>query len=130
MWKEGNWVPSLPGSLAGLTAEEAAWSPDPRCHSVWQEVVHLIFWRRATLTGVSPTNEAIAQQEFALPEPASDEAWAATLDALKQTQDELAAVIQNEAKDIDRIPYHLIHDAYHLGRITQLRAMRGTPPQF
>ena len=38
-----------------------------------------------------------------------------------------AAAIQDEHSDIHRIPYHLIHDAYHLGRITQLRAMRGGP---
>ena len=33
-------------------------------------------------------------------------------------------------KDISRITYHLIHDAYHLGRITQVRAMQGTAPKF
>ena len=27
MWKEGNWVPSWPDSLAGLNAETAAWTP-------------------------------------------------------------------------------------------------------
>jgi len=50
MWKEGNWIPSWPDSLAGLTAEEAAWSPDPNCHSVWQQVVHVTFWRNVTLS--------------------------------------------------------------------------------
>ncbi len=63
MWKEGNWVPSWPDSLAGLTASEAAWSPDIVTHFIWQEVAHTIFWRRVTLNimsgGKSPTAGAL-----------------------------------------------------------------------
>jgi hypothetical protein len=134
MWNEGNWVPSLPDSLAGLSAEAAAWSPDPKCHTLWQEVVHITFWRQVTLRrmagGAPPGEDEVEQLEFAAPEVVSDDAWAAAVAALKQTQDALAAAIQDETKDIARIPYHLIHDAYHLGRITQLRAMQGTAPKF
>ena len=134
MWREGNWVPGWPDSLEGLSAEAAAWSPDPNCHCVWQEVVHVIFWRRVTLdrmTGGTPPNEEdVERQQFAMPETANEETWLATVNALKQTQDDLALAIQDETKDISRIPYHLIHDAYHLGRITQVRAMQGTAPKF
>lgn len=134
MWNEGNWVPSLPDSLAGITAAEAAWSPEPRCHSIWQEVVHLIFWRTVTLDrmagGAPRSEETVLREEFAAPETASEEAWAEAIAKLKGTQDALAAAIQDPAVEIDRIPYHLIHDAYHLGRITQLRAMQGTAPKF
>lgn len=134
MWKEGNWVPSWPDSLEGLSGETAAWSPDPKCHSVWQEVVHVTFWRQVTLRrmagGAPPSDEEIARLEFAVPEAVSDAAWTTAVEALKQTQDELAAAIRDEALDIERISYHLIHDAYHLGRITQVRTMQGTSPKF
>ncbi len=134
MWKEGNWVPSWPDSLAGISALEAAWTPDPQCHSVWQEVVHVTFWRRVTLArmagGDAPGDEEIARLEFAMPAVVSEETWEAAVEALKQTQDEIAAAIQVASKDVDRIPYHLIHDAYHLGRITQVRAMQGVAPKF
>jgi hypothetical protein len=50
--------------------------------------------------------------------------------ALEQTHHAIATAIQDETKDISRIPYHLIHDAYHLGRITQVRVMLGTAPKF
>lgn len=134
MWKEGNWVPAWPDSLVNLSVEEALWTPDPKCHSIWQEVVHVTFWRRVTLKqiaeGVRPAEEEIEHCEFALPLTPDQEAWTAAVEALKQTQNELSAVIQDEASDITRIPYHLIHDAYHLGRITQLRAMQGTAPKF
>jgi hypothetical protein len=134
MWKEGNWVPSWPDSLAGLTVEDATWTPDPKCHSIWQEVVHVTFWRRVTLDkmagGAAPSAEEIERMEFAMPDVVSDATWEAALAALKQTQDEIAAALQDESRDISRIPYHLIHDPYHLGRITQLRGMRGTAPKF
>jgi len=133
-WKEGNWVPSWPDSLAGLNAETAAWSPDPKCHSIWQEVVHVTFWRNVTLARLAgsppPTEEEIARLEFASPEMPDDEAWASAVEALKQTHDQVAAAIADESQDISRIPYHLVHDAYHLGRITQLRSMQGTAPKF
>jgi hypothetical protein len=134
MWKEGNWVPSWPDSLAGLSAETAAWSPDPKCHSIWQEVVHVTYWRKVTLNrmagGAAPTEEEIERLEFAVPQVADEDAWTAAVAALKATQEDLAAAIQDESRDIERIPYHLIHDAYHLGRITQVRAMQGTAPKF
>lgn len=134
MWLEGNWVPSWPDSLAGVTAQEAVWTPSPTCHCIWQEVVHATFWRRVTLErmagGEAPGEAEIEAQEFALPAQTSEEAWAAAVAALQQTQEALAAAIEDESKDIARIPYHLIHDAYHLGRITQLRQMQGTAPKF
>ena len=134
MWKEGNWVPSWPDSLSGLTAEDAAWKPDAKTHSLWQEVVHTIFWRRYTLTsmagGAVPSTEEVRRQEFAAPKDANEAAWTATVQDLEQTQMEIAEAIQNPDKDVSRVPYHLIHDAYHLGRITQLRRMQGTEPKF
>jgi hypothetical protein len=134
MWKEGNWVPSWPDSLADLTAENASWKPEPPCHSIWQEVVHVTFWRKVTLTrlagGGAPSDEEVMRLEFAAPEKATEEAWTAAVEALRQTQQAIAAAIQDASADISRIPYHLIHDAYHLGRVTQLRAMQGTAPKF
>ena len=140
MWQEGNWVPSWPDSLAGLSAEEAAWIPDAlSCHSIWQEVVHVIFWREATLRllagGDPPTGEEIAAQEFAPPPIVTEEAWTKTVAALKQTQDDLAETIEAaladpSEQDLEQVRYHLIHDAYHLGRITLLRGMQGTAPKF
>jgi hypothetical protein len=134
MWAEGNWVPSFPDSLAGLTAEQASCSPRPGAHSIWQEVVHVTFWRRVTLRrmagGDAPSDQEIERDEFAVPEQPTEADWAAAMAALKQTQDEIAAAIQDPATDLQRVPYHLIHDAYHLGRITQLRAMEGTAPKF
>lgn len=134
MSKEGNWVPSIWDSLAGLTAEQAAWSPSPTCHSIWQEVAHIIFWRNVTIVrmagGAGPDDETVLSDEFAASEMATEELWAETVENLDRTQSILALKISDPDVDISRMPYHLIHDAYHLGRITQLRAMQGTAPKF
>ncbi len=140
MWQEGNWIPSWPDSLKGLTAEQAAWVPGAfPCHSIWQEVVHVIFWREATLRlmtgGNPPTEGEIEAKEFAPPPVVTKKAWAETVAALKKTQDALAEKIEEtlsapDSSGLERVCYHLIHDPYHLGRITLLRGMQGTAPQF
>ena len=134
MWSDGNWFPSWPDSLAGLSAEEAASIPDPNCHSIWQEVAHITYWRNYTLDLIHgwtpPAKKDVERLEFAAPEDLSEESWEVSVAALKRTHDEIAAIIPDESKEIIRVVYHLIHDPYHLGRITQLRAMRGTPPTF
>ena len=78
----------------------------------------------------APSAEEVERLQFSMPADSSLEAWAATIAALRQTQDDLAAAVSEGTQDLERIRYHLIHDAYHLGRITQLRAMQGTAPKF
>ena len=133
-WTAGNWIPSWPDALVNLTFEESIWTPVQESHSIWQELVHVNFWRQATLRllagGERPTDEETAQLEFAQPYPPTPPKLEATLAQLKATHDLLAAAIQDEAVDISRITYHLIHDAYHLGRITHLRAMQGVKPNL
>src|SRR5258708_35580527 len=88
MWKEGNWLPSWPDSLAGLTAKEASWSPDAVTHSIWQEVAHTIFWRNVTLEkmagGESPTDEKVERLQFAAPDNPTDKDWSTTIQELEQ----------------------------------------------
>lgn len=134
MWQEGNWVPSWPDSLAELTAVQAAWTPDAKTRSAWQEVVHVTFWRQVTLDLMEgrprPSDSEVERREFAAPKAVSEEAWSRTVADLQRTQEAIAAAIANEGRDVSRLPYHLIHDAYHLGRVTLLRAMQGTKPTF
>src|SRR5437867_2284192 len=104
MWKEGNWVPSWPDSLGGMTAKEASWSPDAVTHSIWQEVAHTIFWRRVTLCKIdddeTPSDEEVEGLQFAVPENPTDEAWSTTLHDLEQTQKAIAEAIQDGSKDV------------------------------
>ena len=79
MWSNGIWIPSLPASLAGITAEEAAWIPGDGGHSIWQEVAHVIFWWNATLNHMKgqpgPSAEEVESGEFAIPTERTQLAW-------------------------------------------------------
>ncbi len=134
MYQSGNWVPAWPEVLKDVTPELASWIPGPGAHSIWQEVNHVIFWRRVTLKKVhsdtSPSEDEVLEFEFASPANPTAEEWAKTLAELEETQNEILEHIKVNGNQMHRIPYHLIHDAYHLGRITQIRQMQGTQPPF
>lgn len=131
---DGNWVPSWTDSLADLSVEDATWTPVPNAHCIWQEVVHVTFWRNVTLAKLqgrsSPSGDEVERMEFALPDDRSEESWKAALQAFSEAHSAIADAIRDEEADVSRVPYHLIHDAYHLGRITHLRSMLGTAPKF
>ena len=80
--------------------------------------------------GTAPDEQEIEALEFAMPAQMNEETWAEAVAALQQTQAALSAAIVDEDGDLTRIPYHLIHDAYHPGRITHLRMMQNSPPKF
>ena len=133
-WVEGNWVPSWQDSLADLTAIEASAVPLVGTHTIWQEVVHVIFWRNATLNHMARmprfTDEYILENEFRSPAVQDDTAWQITLDDLKTSHFAMRSAILKEDADVSRIPHHIYHDAYHLGRITLLRSAMGHAPKF
>ena len=134
MWRDGNWVPSIADSLNGLTAEEAEWAPASTSHCIWQEVAHIIFWRQVTLNNLAgipgPSEAEVNANEFAIPDERTAVNWTAEVAKLLDTQEKLARAIEFGAGDLSRVTYHLIHDAYHLGRITHLRQMMGVQPKF
>lgn len=46
----GNWGnPGLNAILKGVGVGEAAWTPAPSAHSIWEEVNHIVYWSRFTL---------------------------------------------------------------------------------
>ena len=85
--------PNLRSSLRGLTAEEAAWTPGPRRHSIWELALHCAYWKYVVIRklegrqrgtfGRSPSNFPH------LPDPADAKGWKADLVFLDQTHREL-----------------------------------------
>jgi hypothetical protein len=131
-WETGLWAASWKGSIEGLTPAQAVWQPAPGRHSIWQTVLHMVFWRenelRRTASGVKPTADEIARLNFPAPEQVTQAAWDEARRRFADTQGRLAAVIADPATNIDRISYLLPHDAYHTGQINYLRAMQGLKP--
>lgn len=133
-WTEGLWAASWHKSLAGLTLAQATWRPAPARHSIWQIVLHMLFWREDALARLGgkpkPTDEEIKRLNFPEP-PASGLTitdWEGLLARFTRSQHAVAAALADPAADISRLAYMLPHDCYHFGQINHLRALQGLPP--
>src|SRR5574341_1541388 len=93
--KEG-WQPPLAHAVAGLTAAQAGWKPDPERHSIWQIVRHLLLWKRGVLRawdGDPPAYAELAEVDWA--EVGGDQsAWDADVRALHDVYAEIQRRLQ------------------------------------
>ena len=130
-WNGESWMAPWDKAL-DLSPAQAAWSPAPGRHSIWQLVNHVAFWRTVTLDTIAgrprPTEAKINAEQFAAPKNPSADAWNAARKRLEQTHRDLRAHIGKPTPGAERIADHLVHDAYHLGQIMYLRAMQGLIP--
>ncbi len=92
----------------------------------------MLFWREDALRRLndpSPPSEGdVARLNFLEPAEISDAAWRATVERYHKSQREIAAALAEDRTKLDRLPYLLPHDLYHMGQIMYLRAMLGKPP--
>src|SRR6185503_3362504 len=62
-WSSGLWAASWSKSIDDLSPQQAAWSPAPGRHSIWQIVLHMAFWRETWLrrveSGQKPTDDEV-----------------------------------------------------------------------
>ena len=122
--------------LAEVTAEQAAAKPFATGHSIWQQVLHAIAWRKFGLRLLKGESASRLSEEENCREPGSVDAaaWKQTLDELAGTQEDLEAVLaqltderlQDKAPDMPFTLYVLLHgiihhDVYHAGQIALLR---------
>ena len=131
-WERGIWAAAWSKAVDGLTPAQAAWSPAPGRHSIWQIVHHLIFWREYLLRrlagGAQLSSEEIQQSQWAQPGRADDASWEATRRRFADSQAKVRAALADPKNDLARIAPLLQHDYYHVGQICYLRAMQGLPP--
>ena len=131
-WNEGLWAASWSKSIEGLTPQEAAWSPTPGRHSIWQIVLHMCFWREEALRRLEGREKASAEVVSANNFPpiaaVSAEAWETARARLVQTQSAVLAAMRDGPNDPARLIYLVTHDSYHMGQINYLRAMLGKSP--
>jgi DinB superfamily len=126
---EKNWFVSEKEAVAGLTAEQAAWS-DGKNHSVGQLVQHLNYWNSANL--------ATFKQQQARKVPNNDATfnldprqWETALKEFDQIMGELEEFVQSSddatltkiAPTIARIAQH---NAYHIGEMVTSRKKQGS----
>lgn len=131
-WKEGLWAASWSASLAGLTPEQAAWSPAPGRHSIWQIVLHMTFWRNEAMsrarTGVRASADEVNRSNFPAITDPSPAAWESAKQRLFDSQSAVAAMLRAADPASQNLIYLIPHDSYHFGQVNYLRAMLGLKP--
>lgn len=127
---------NLRGSLRNVTAQEAAWRPEPGRHNIWELVVHAAYWKYVVhrrLAGQSVGSFAVKGSNW-FPRPlveSTDSAWKKDVRLLDDIHRSLRTAISNlKPKALSRnrflIPGIAAHDLYHAGQIQLLkRLVRG-----
>jgi hypothetical protein len=134
--------PNLRGAIRRLTAEQAAWRPRPRRHSIAELVVHCAYWKyavRRKLRGDARGSFAVKGSNwFPQPEDLSERDWKLNVDILcaEHTALRTAVAALNPAALLRKAPnsrytYAFLvqgaaaHDLYHAGQIQVLKRLQA-----
>lgn len=148
-WEDGYHTPAGK-ALEGLSAEQAFWRPSPDRHSIWQQVMHMAYWREFFLKELQgpvafPSREELQEHNWpAHPQVADDQAWQSARRRLATSQEQLVAALRALPEErlasplgpdggqtvAQAIVEYMRHDSYHLGQIMLLRALQGLQPIF
>ena len=129
--------PALLETIAGLTAQQAAWRPSPASNSIWQIVDHLTAAKVWQLEMI----EKGQAESPAWIEPGRDEAsWQTLVADLKDAHARLRSALE-QLKDEELLDYPVAelgrtllelilssgsaHEAHHAGQISYLRGLQG-----
>ena len=128
------------GSLMRVTPEMAAWRPGKNRHNIWEEVIHVayykyVLWRRMSgqKKGIFPYKPGKGWGDwFVRPDRISGKSWKADLAILKEYHEQLRDFIaglnpSNQKGDWGKIKVRVIgaayHDVYHTGQIQLIKRM-------
>jgi uncharacterized damage-inducible protein DinB len=126
-----DWFVPINIAVAGLTADQAKWTPGKDAHSVGQLANHLLFWNThelAAFTGVKPApfdgNNDETFNNFNAAQ------WADTVKKLDEVLTAWekaveAADDQKLAANASLIAHVGAHNAYHVGQILYVRRLQG-----
>ncbi|HEX4642586.1 MAG TPA: DinB family protein [Candidatus Acidoferrales bacterium] len=135
--------PNLRGSLRGVTAREAAISPNAKRHNIWEIVVHAAYWKyavRRRLTGEKRGSFTLPGSNwFERKKDRGEKGWRGDVALLDREHQALReAVAQFPVEELDRrvhgsksIARRLIagiafHDVYHAGQIQLIKKLIRT----
>jgi hypothetical protein len=128
--QEEDFVPASV-AVAGLTAEQAKWSPGTGQHSVGQLTYHIWFWDSDSLAEFKgekrPVFSGNNDDTFNNYNPAQ---WDDLVKKLNQVQTDLETAVENAddeklAKNASLIARVSAHNAYHIGQILYVRKLES-----
>ena len=126
-----DWFVPASVAVAGLTAEQASWSPGKGQHSVGQLAYHLWFWNSRELedfSGVkSPAFSGNNDETFDNFTAAQWDDLVKKLNQVLSDWDKAVAAADDKklAENASLIAHVATHNAYHLGQILYVRKLEG-----
>jgi hypothetical protein len=132
--------PNLRGSIRGLSPEQTVWRPQPRRHSIAEQVLHTAYWKytvRRRLLGQKRGSFPLKGSNwFLVPGPLTESAWREQVALLEEQhgllRDAVAGLALNRLDTrpgggstsvITLVTGIAAHDVYHAGQIQLLKAM-------
>lgn len=127
-----DWFVPANTAVAGLTPEQANWSPGHGGHSVGQLAYHLWFWDTRALErfeGVKPGpydgNNDETFNNF------NDDQWNDLVKKLDKVMSDWETAVANAddqklAANASLVEHVAMHNAYHIGQILYVRKLEGT----
>jgi hypothetical protein len=128
-----DWFVPVDQAVAGLTAEQAAWTPGKGNHSIAQLVQHLVFWNQSQLASwkgqKGPAYSGKNDETFGNNlDKAGWENAVKQLDAVLTDMEKWIESADDASfkKQADNIAHVSIHNAYHTGQILYIRKQQGS----
>ncbi|SRR5579871_382416 len=127
-----DWFAPASVAVAGLTAEQAKWSPGNGSHSVGQLAYHLWFWDTQSLARFKgekpPAFDGNNDETFNNFTP---EQWADLVKKLNQVMADWEEAVTNAdeqklADNASLVAHVGAHNAYHIGQIVYVRKLQGS----
>ncbi|MGP0066808.1 MAG: DinB family protein [Isosphaeraceae bacterium] len=134
--------PNLKGSIRRLSADKAAWRPNPSRHSIVEHVIHCAYWKyalRRRLRGDKRGSFVLKGSNwFPIASPLSEPGWKEYLSLLESEHRLLRAEVADfPIERLDDFPtggkvsfvnmlYGIaLHDVYHAGQIQLLKRLQA-----
>ncbi len=127
-----DWFVPVNVAVAGLTADQAKWSPGKGNHSVGQLAYHIWYWNDRSLTkfkgGKSAAFDGNNNETF---DNFNDAQWADLVKKLDQVMSDWEKAVETAddkklAENASLIAHIGTHTAYHLGQILYVRKLQGS----
>jgi len=131
---------NLRGSIRGLTAQQAAWRPDPTRHNIWEIVLHTAYWKyivRRRLLGETKGSFPLKGSNWIeQPLDMTENTWCRDIRLLDEMHRSMCeAIVLLKPSDLNRKPAGskvshasiisgiACHDVYHAGQIQLLKRL-------
>jgi uncharacterized damage-inducible protein DinB len=121
--------------LDGISAQQAATRPVPAAHTIWEIVMHMIFWEDVVTQRLAGQRAGLVEELNFPPMPEiTGENWRRTLDQFRASNENFRAALAkldpaklNELTAAGKRTYYgeahgiIEHHVYHLGQIALLQ---------